>query len=474
MEFDGLARARSLMRDIGVHPHAIEVFSYYYRVLAEGETGVLAESDLEPVAELPHIDDLEVDDDAAAEALRRTVVVKLNGGLGTSMGMDRAKSLVEVRPGRSFLDLIAQQVLDLRSRYDADLPLLMMNSFRTREDTLAALGAHPELPIDGLPLDFLQHQEPKLLVDDLTPVSWPADPSLEWCPPGHGDIYTALETSGVLAMLLERGYRYMFVSNADNLGAWPDPRLAEWFAGGGFPFAAEFCRRTAADRKGGHLARRRADGQLVLRELAQTHDEDAEAFGDVDRHRFFNTNNLWLDLHALDEHLRAGHDVLGLPLIRNVKNVDPSDPSSPRVVQIETAMGAAIGVFDGAAAIEVDRSRFLPVKTTSDLLVLRSDAYRLNDGGELELATGGVAPLVHLGDAYRLLPDFDARFPSGAPSLVGCESLVVTGDWTFGRDVRVRGVVHVAGEGGTIPDGAVLDDALPDGRVPEGSPAPGG
>ncbi len=448
------------MVDAGVHPHAIEVFAHYYQVLADGETGVLAEQDLEPVTSLPTLDDLDLDDRAASEALRRTVVVKLNGGLGTSMGMDRAKSLVEVRPGRTFLDLTATQVLELRRRYDADLPLLLMNSFRTREDTLAALAVHPDLPVEGLPMDFVQHQEPKLLADDLTPVSWPADPSLEWCPPGHGDLYVALETSGALRALLDRGYRYMFVSNADNLGAWPDPRLAAWFAGGGYPFAAEFCRRTRADRKGGHLARRVADGQLVLRELAQTAEEDTEAFADIERHRYFNTNNLWLDLHALDEHLRAGRDVLGLPLIRNVKNVDPSDPESPKVVQIETAMGAASGVFDGAAAIEVDRSRFLPVKTTSDLLVMRSDAYRVTEGGELELATAaGEAPLVHLAGVYKLLPDFDARFPYGPPSLVDCERLEVEGDWTFGRDVRAIGVVQVgaAGSPGTVPDGTVLE-----------------
>ena len=146
------------------------------------------------------------------------------------------------------------------------------------------------------------------------------------------------------------------MANADTPGARPGPRLAAWFAQLGSPFAAEFCRRTAADRKGGHLARRRADGQLVLRESAQTAPEDADAFADVDRHRFFNSNNLWLDLDALAERLEETGGVLGLPVIRNVKTVDPTDPGSPTVVQIESAMGAAIGVFDGAAAIEVPHS----------------------------------------------------------------------------------------------------------------------
>jgi UTP--glucose-1-phosphate uridylyltransferase len=462
MSSHGLERARDLMAQAGVHPHAIAVFAYYYGVLASGETGMLAEPDLEPVGDLPHVADLEPDPRAAREALARTVVIKLNGGLGTSMGMDTAKSLVEVRPGRNFLDIIAEQVLALRAQYDIDLPVLFMNSFRTRDDTLAALAWHPELVIDGLPLDFLQNREPKLRADDLTPVSWPRDPSLEWCPPGHGDLYTALQASGLLRRLLDAGYRNLFVSNADNLGARPDPRLAAWFAQLGRPFAAEFCRRTPADRKGGHLARRRADGQFVLRESAQTRPEDADAFADITRHRFFNTNNLWLDLEALDQTLRANDGVLGLPIIRNVKTVDPADPASPEVIQIETAMGAAIGVFDGAAAIEVDRARFLPVKTTGDLLVLRSDAYQLTHGAELRLVPDREdAPLVDLDDHYKLLEDFDRRFPHGAPSLVGCERLSIRGQWTFGRDVQVFGhaVLTADGAPGTVPDGQVLGDA---------------
>jgi UTP--glucose-1-phosphate uridylyltransferase len=274
-------------------------------------------------------------------------------------------------------------------------------------------------------------------------------------------LYTAIEASGLLRRLLDAGYRYAFVSNADNLGARPDPRLAAWFGQLGAPFAAEFCRRTPADRKGGHLALRRSDQQLVLRESAQTRPEDADAFGDIERHRFFNSNNLWLDLRALADTLEAKRGVLGLPIIRNVKTVDPADPSSPQVIQIETAMGAAIEVFDGAAAIEVDRSRFLPVKTTDDLLALRSDAYQLTDDAELRLVPDREhAPFVDLDQPYKLLHDFDQRFPHGPPSLVGCESLTVRGDWTFGRDVSVfgRAVIHAEGAPGRIPDGQMLGD----------------
>ena len=253
-----------------------------------------------------------------------------------------------------------------------------MNSFATREDSLAALAAHGDLDAD-VARTSCRTRSPSSTPTTLEPVSWPADPALEWCPPGHGDLYTALQTSGMLERLLERGYRYAFVSNSDNLGATLDTRILRWFADSGAPFAMEVADRTEADRKGGHLAQR-PDGGLVLREVAQTPDEDLDSFQDITRHRFFNTNTLWLDLQALADVLAERGSVLGLPLIVNRKTVDPADSASPEVIQIETAMGAAIGVFDGALAIRVPRSRLVPVKTTNDLLVLRSDAYSLTDG----------------------------------------------------------------------------------------------
>jgi UTP--glucose-1-phosphate uridylyltransferase len=448
MSAEGLADARRLMTEAGVHPLAIEVFAHYYHQLERGDTGTLAETTIDPVESMDALADLRIREEESRSALDNTVVIKLNGGLGTSMGMDRAKSLVPVRGDKRFLDLIAEQTLEIRERFGVRLPVMFMSSFRTHRDTLAALADHPGLRVEGLPLDFLQNQEPKLRRGDLTPVRWPSDPSLAWCPPGHGDLYTALRASGALATLMNAGYRYAFASNGDNLGAVPDPRVAGWFASSGAPFAVEACRRTASDRKGGHLAVRKSDGRLMLRESAQTRPEDEAAFGDIDRHRYFNTNNLWLDLRALSDALDACDGVLGLPLIRNIKHVDPSDPSTPQVIQIETAMGAAVEVFDGAIAIEVDRSRFLPVKTTNDLLVLRSDIYLINDRGELEMSPGRdrQAPFVDLDPAYyKLLADFEARFPAGPPSLIDADRFVVRGDVVFDAGYVVHGDVTIDG-----------------------------
>jgi UTP--glucose-1-phosphate uridylyltransferase len=458
MSEQGLRQARDAMEAAGVHPRAIDVFTHYYRELERGATGLIAESDIEPLTSLPRASELDVTPEQSREALSATAVLKLNGGLGTSMGMDRAKSLLTVREGLTFLDIIVGQVTRLREQYDVRLPLLFMNSFRTRDDTLAVLKAYPDLSVHGLPLDFSQNQEPKLRADDLTPVEWPADPELQWCPPGHGDLYTALEVSGVLRELLDAGFRYATVSNSDNLGAVPDPAIAGWFAASGAPYAAEVGRRTPADRKGGHLAVRRRDGQLILREVAQTAEEDRDAFADEKRHAYFHTNNLWFDLRALADTLEEREGVLGLPLIRNLKTVDPADPSSPRVVQIETAMGAAIEVFPGARALEVERSRFLPVKTTNDLLLLRSDLYTLRPDFQLVREADGL-PLVDLDPAYyKTIDAFSGRFAAGAPSLREADALTVRGDWTFGSDVRVVGTVRLEDEGSPrqVPDGTTL------------------
>jgi UTP--glucose-1-phosphate uridylyltransferase len=458
MSDSGLEQARAKMSEAGVDPGAIDVFSHYYRMVESGETGMIPESTIEPV-DIPALDDVDLPDPVPTDGLAGTVMIKLNGGLGTSMGLDKAKSLLEVRDGLTFLDIIAEQVLWARGEYGVDLPLLFMDSFRTSEDTLAALGDRG-LEVGDLPLDFLQNKEPKLRSDDLTPVVWEEDPSLEWCPPGHGDVYTALSGGGLLDRLIEAGYQRAFVSNSDNLGATPDPRVAEWFARSGAPFAIEAVRRTPSDRKGGHFARRTADGRIVLRETAQTLDEDKEALADLSRHEFCSTNNLWFDLVAMRDELVRLDGILGLAMIKNTKTVDPARPDSPEVIQIETAMGAAIEVFDGAQLIEVSRTRFLPVKTTNDLLVLRSDCYELTESHRLVLeSSSGSVPFVDLDPRYyKTVHEFDRRFPEGVPSLREADQLVVEGDWTFGGGVRVvgSGKLDDPGDPSTVEPGTTL------------------
>jgi len=418
------------LRADGADEGVVAAFERRFAQLDDPEAGFMRGTDLEPVEDVPALEDLpdaDADPDASANANANPgapaiAVLKLNGGLGTSMGLRGPKSLIEVKPGHSFLDVIARQA--------AGRPLVLMNSFSTDEATRAA-------GVDAR--TFLQSREPKLREDDHAPVAWPADPTLEWCPPGHGDVYVSLAASGMLDELLADGVAWAFISNSDNLGATPDARIPAWAQAHDVPFVMEVVRGTPADRKGGHVARRRDDGRIVLRETAQTPPDD-DSFTDVERWRYYNTNNLWVDLRALRQLLRQDPAGPRLPLIVNRKTVDPRDPGSTPVLQLETAMGAAIGAIEGARAVLVPRSRFAPVKTTDDLLVVRSDAYELHDDGTMRPTFDGPPPVVSLDpEFYKSLSDLEQRFPHGPPSLREARSFTVTGDVTFGADVAVRG-----------------------------------
>ena len=448
------------MADAGQPSLATEIFRRAYDRLRAGEQGKVSAAELAVVDDVTESAALDRYRDAGIAALGRAVVIKLNGGLGTTMGLTQAKSLLPVKGDLTFLDIIIRQVLHLRRAHGVRLPLVLMNSFRTRADSERTLARYPELASD-VPADFLQHQVPRILASDLSPVSWPRNPEHEWYPPGHGDIYAALQTSGVLRALLDAGVQYAFVSNADNLGAVLAPEFLGWIAAEGVPFVMEVCNRSEADRKGGHIARRR-DGRLMLRELSQCPDEEIENFQDIGRWRYFNTNTLWLDLHALARVLDAGGGIVDLPLIVNRKPVDPDELSSPQVIQLETAMGAGIALFDGARALHVTRARFVPVKSTSDLLALWSDAYELADDYRVIRSPRRVPGdlVVDLDPAlFRQVGDLRARFPDGPPSLVRARRLVVRGDVRFGGGVVVEGEVEVRSDGSSpllVPAGSRL------------------
>lgn len=430
------------MRAAGQPDAAIRAFQHYYAQLAEGATGYVSGKQAQPVSPLPVAEEVTAYAEAGQAALAHTVVIKLNGGLGTTMGMSGPKSLIQVKDNLTFLDIIVRQVLYIRQQQHVRLPLVLMNSFNTQAASAQALSAYPELLAQAMPLDFLQHQIPKIWKEDLAPVTWPADPAKEWCPPGHGDLYLALQSSGMLETLLAHGYEYAFVSNADNLGATVDLAILGYFAEKALPFMMEVARRQPVDSKGGHLAYHPEQG-LILREVAQCPAEELDEFQDIDRYQYFNTNNLWLHLPTLLRMLQEQEGVLKLPLIRNEKAVDPTQPDSPRVYQLETAMGHAIGLFPQAQAIEIPRRRFLPVKNTNDLLALWSDAYLLKNDYTIHLNPERkvVGELVVDLDKhyYGLFAQLKERFHAGAPSLVNCKQFHVEGDIYFDAGLGLEG-----------------------------------
>lgn len=430
------------MRAAGQPEAAIRAFAHYYTQLAEGATGYICSSEAHPVAPLPKVEDLDTYQVAGQGALSRAVVIKLNGGLGTTMGMSGPKSLVQVKDNLTFLDIMTRQILYIRNHYGVRLPLVLMNSFNTQAESRQALDAYPELLAQDVPVDFLQHQIPKILKADLSPATWPADPTKEWCPPGHGDLYLSLQTSGMLATLLDHGYEYAFVSNADNLGATIDLAILGYFAEKQLPFLMEAARRLPVDAKGGHLAHHPEQG-LILREVAQCPVDELDTFQDSERYQYFNTNNLWIHLPSLQRLLEEHNGVLPLPLIRNEKAVDPTQRTSSKVYQLETAMGHAIGLFPKAQAVETPRRRFLPVKNTNDLVALWSDAYILKEDYTIELNPArphGMELVVDLDKLYYgFFDQIKARFPAGVPSLVNCKQFHVEGDIYFINKVGLEG-----------------------------------
>lgn len=431
------------MESAGISTAAIKAFSRCYEALVSNHSGMIPETDISPadqVADWTNITDSTAP--AGKDLISQCVCIKLNGGLGTSMGLQKAKSLLKVKGEDTFLDLIVRQVKHLRTVSGTPVRLLLMNSFSTSADTLAYLEKYAADGFaDAHQVELMQNRVPKILADTLEPASYPQQPELEWCPPGHGDLYPALLGSGWLDRLLEDGVKYAFISNSDNLGAQPDMNFLRWFAESGAPFVMEVTRRTEADKKGGHLAVRKSDGHLILREVAQCPDADIPEFQNISKHRYFNTNTLWIRLDSLKQILDANGGVLPLPIIRNSKTVNPRDPKSAKVFQLETAMGAGIECFPGARAVNVPRSRFFPVKTTSDLLLLRSVAVSVDADGKVALAPerNGTAPIVDLDPGlYKLVDSLDSL---GLPSLVGLDKLTLRGHFHFQDGAVLQGTL---------------------------------
>ena len=454
------------MIDEGLPPLIIDTFKFYYEKLIKGERGLISREDIVPI-EKNDISDMEMLGGFSKEGrlvIKETVIIKLNGGLGTSMGLSKAKSLIEVKNGLTFLDIIARQILGYREKYNVNIPLVLMNSFKTDEDSKKFLNRYPNLASD-IPLSFFQHKFPKVLKENLSPGVWAIDPGCEWNPPGHGDIYFALITSGMLNTLLSKGYKYAFISNSDNLGGIMDEAILGYFASHNFPFMIEVAEKTDADIKGGHLARLKTGG-FILREIAQCPEEEIREFQDINVYRYFNTNNIWVNLIFLKEQLEKTNNSLGVPMIINPKRIDPKDDSSPEVYQIETAMGSAISVFKNATAIRVPRTRFSPVKKCQDLLALSSDCYVMTQEGRIiqnpERRFGTIR--IDLDDRYyKKVDQLKERFPHGSPSLINCTSIRIKGNVYFNREVVVKGDVNIISSSSRkvcVPQGTVINKDL--------------
>ncbi|KAK7305639.1 hypothetical protein VNO77_43546 [Canavalia gladiata] len=382
--------------------------------------------------------------------LDKLVVLKLNGGLGTTMGCTGPKSVIEVRDGLTFLDLIVIQIENLNSKYGSNVPLLLMNSFNTHDDTQKIVEKYKSSNIEIH--TFNQSQYPRLVVDDFLPLPSKGQTGRDgWYPPGHGDVFPSLLNSGKLDALLSQGKEYVFVANSDNLGAVVDLKILNHLIQHKNEYCMEVTPKTLADVKGGTLIS--YEGRVQLLEIAQVPDEHVSEFKSIEKFKIFNTNNLWVNLKAVKRLVEA--DALKMEIIPNPKEVD-----GVKVLQLETAAGAAIRFFDKAIGINVPRSRFLPVKATSDLLLVQSDLYTLQDGFVVRnpARANPENPSIELGPEFKKVSNFLSRFKS-IPSIVELDSLKVAGDVWFGAGVILKGKVSIVAKPGAkleIPDRAVI------------------
>jgi len=384
------------------------------------------------------------------EHLEHVVVVKLNGGRSTSMGGAVPKCFVQAKNSMSFLDIAMKRIMYLNDRFKVEIPLVLMDSFFTNQATEKIVGRTPLLI-----MNFIQNEYPRLVAQDFSILD--TNTEEDWCPAGHGDFYISFYESGLLHKLLELGYRWVFISNIDNLCADVSPHLLGLMIDGGHDFMMEVTRKTRADVKGGAPAF--IKGHPGLLEIAQVAPEHEQEFQDIDKFRYFNTNNLWIDIEAIRDKIEAKS--LKIPTILNPKTI-----MNKEIIQIETAMGAAMGAFSKPAAIAVPRSRFFPIKKMKDLLILQSDAFLLDE--QYRIVPNNrrperlpFLPEVVFGNGFMADNELANWFADPATlSLVEAESLAVNGKVFFEKNVVVKGKVEVTQQGEEqlrIAEGTVLE-----------------
>lgn len=390
-------------------------------------------------------------------------VLKLNGGLGTSMGCVGPKSVIEVRDGNTFLDLSVRQIEHLNRKYDADVPLLLMNSFNTDADTAKIIKKYQGHRIRVK--TFNQSRFPRIYKDSLLPVPLSYEDDLEtWYPPGHGDLFESLVQSGELDNLLAQGREILFVSNGDNLGATVDTKILDHMIETGAEYIMELTDKTRADVKGGTLIN--YEGEVRLLEIAQVPKEHVEEFKSIKKFKYFNTNNLWINLKAIKRLVEQ--NAIEAEIIPNAKTISKGS-SEINVIQLETAVGAAIRHFKGAHGVNVPRSRFLPVKTCSDLLLVKSDLFYLEHGAlKLDPIRDGYSnPLIKLGSHFKKVSGFQSHIPH-MPKILELDHLTITGNVNLGRDVSLKGTVIIVCNDGQridIPNGAILENVVVTGSL---------
>lgn len=409
---------------------------------------------------IPHSQLPECKPENASKLASKLAVLKLNGGLGTTMGCVGPKSVIEVRGDQSFLDLTVKQIKYLNDGLRVNVPLVLMNSFNTEEDTQKVITKYSYSDVTFH--CFNQSRYPRIYKDTLQMMPNSLDGNKEdWYPPGHGDLFHSLYNSGLLKKLIDEGKEYLFVSNIDNLAATVNFDILNYMDSENIDYIMEVTDKTKADIKGGTLID--YDGRLRLLEIAMVPQDKVEEFKSIKKFKIFNTNNIWVRLSAIQKVIES-QALKDIDVIANVKSVKGS-----RIIQLETAIGAAIQFFNKAVGINVPRSRFLPVKDTSDLLTIRSDLYIVKEGTLVMNPKRPIPgqPIVKLGNEFKKVADFQERIPE-IPDVLELDQLTISGDVYLGAGLSLKGTVIIVANPGSridIPSGSVLENKIVTGNL---------
>mmetsp|Transcript_4044 Transcript_4044/g.8698 ORF Transcript_4044/g.8698 Transcript_4044/m.8698 type:complete len:561 (+) Transcript_4044:649-2331(+) len=403
------------------------------------------------------------------ELLNKLAILRLNGGLGTSMGCQGPKSVIEVRNSLSFLDMAVRQVEFLNTKHGVDVPLILMNSFNTDKETKRLLSRYDDRHVSIK--TFSQTCFPLLDRSTVTPLAsgkFSKQSQSMWYPPGHGDVYTSISRCGLLEELIAMGKEYLFISNIDNLGATVDLNILYHLMLNEYGFCMEVTKRERQDVSGGTLVEHK--GKPLLMENSALPKVLSDTLRRDKRFDKFNTNNLWVNLREL-QRLMSVKRSLDLQVIARDRLAIDSSGEEVSCLMFETAAGAAINLFDNVNVIVVPRSRFLPVKTTSDLFAVQSDLFIIKHGAlalSEKRTISPPVPTVKLGPCFRTVEEYSKRLPFGVPDLIDLEHLTVSGDVHFRNHIQLKGTVIIVAEEGShidICSGSVIRDKVITGNL---------
>ncbi|XP_059649032.1 UTP--glucose-1-phosphate uridylyltransferase-like isoform X2 [Cornus florida] len=357
--------------------------------------------------------------------LDKLAVLKFNRSLGEQMGFNGPISTIEACNGLTNLDLFVNQIESLNDKRGCDIPLILMNTIRTHDDTLKS---ETQSMTDGQ-----AGEDEEYLSDD------------------H-EVFLSLKTSGVLDDLLSQGKEYILVVNSDNLAAVIDPQILNHLILNSIEYCMEVMPATLPNFQGSFLSSQ--EGKFQLSEIAHFPVNNVK-FESMEKFKLIDTKNLWVNLKAIKRLLENNALKIENCTVLKAMNVDKG------LLQ-ETAASSTMRFFNRAIGINVPHSRFLSMSTTSDLLLAQSDLYTCAKGVLIRNRdrTSPANPFIELGPEFEKISDFHSRFKS-IPSIIELDSLRVSGDVWFGAGVTLKGKVTIVAKPGIkleIPDGVVLEN----------------